>query len=101
MLPARSSSAHAGVQLQELPLEIIQSISRRFSAAEWARGPVQTCHLLSEMHLPRIALDPDERVSALYMGLIGLMILCTLPNDCMSMSSLRLSVCPCAGAVSS
>lgn len=67
LLPAKNSP-YAGIRLQDLPLEVLQTISRRLSAVEWARGPAQTCRLLSDMHLPRIALDPLERVSAILKG---------------------------------
>ena len=48
----------AARNLVRLPVEILQRISKHFTAQEWARGPSQTCSLLYNMGLPHIVLKP-------------------------------------------
>ena len=65
----RSSSSHsviwsfctAGINLLDLPQEILQAISSHIRAHEWAQGPAQSCRLLSRMDLPRVALHLPVR----------------------------------------
>ena len=46
----------AGIELLDLPLEVLQAISSHIRAHEWAQGPAQSCRLLSRMDLPHVAL---------------------------------------------
>jgi len=48
----------AGVNLLDLPVEILQSISAHFKAEEWARGASQACRQFNNMHLPHIFVRP-------------------------------------------
>ena len=91
----------AGPRLQILPLHILQDISKRFSAVEWACGPAQTCRLLSGMHLPRIALDPLERVSISThnRALTDLVMHCSRQNACIRTHTVQQAVCTYAGGI--
>ncbi len=48
----------AGLSLLQLPVAMLQQVSKHFQAQEWAQGPSQTCSLLNHMQLPRIILEP-------------------------------------------
>ena len=68
LLPVKTASLHtsnrhlaiycAARSLVRLPMEILQRISKHFTAQEWARGPSQACSLLYHMGLPHIVLKP-------------------------------------------
>ena len=47
---------HAGINLLDLPQEVLHAIFSHFKAHEWAQGPAQSCRLLSRMVLSRVAL---------------------------------------------
>lgn len=51
----------AGINLLDLPQEILQAISSHIRAHEWAQGPAQSCRLLSRMDLPCVALHLPVR----------------------------------------
>lgn len=39
----------AGPRLLDLPEDLLQSVSIRFTAVEWAKGPSQACHKLNKL----------------------------------------------------
>ena len=53
----------AGINLLELPQEVLHAICSHIKAHEWAQGPAQSCRLMSRMDLPRLTLQ--IRVGAL------------------------------------
>ena len=53
---AKATLLHAGANLSDMPMEILQAIASRFHAAEWARGPARTCRTLNRLPLPCITM---------------------------------------------
>ncbi len=56
-----------GVDLLNLPEEILQNVARYFTLAEWIQGPAQACCLLYWLKLTRVDLNchrVEERVQS-------------------------------------
>ena len=47
----------AGINLLDLPQEVLHAIFSHITAHEWAQGPAQSCRLLSRMDLSRVTLN--------------------------------------------
>ena len=64
LLDLGSAPSDAGINLLDLPQEVLHAIFSHMKAHEWAQGPAQSCHFLSRMDLPRLALQLPVRLQS-------------------------------------